>query len=890
MHGNFNLIPDHVRPCRVPGFLGVREGDDTVFRSRHAVYATLNASAFVIWSFCDGVSSVAQIERILSSEFQETRTQVGTDVRDVLAYLRDIGVLDLTGSRLSNAHLRISFCNFGPEFKRDDNYFNWMLTEHFDVLVVDPREETPDIVFFSDQPSLDVDHRQIDDSETLKIFVGGSLVEPDAAYCDYAFSTCSSELAALGDQCFLPAWATSVDWQGSQGTPHGLSFRRLIQPKHPIQGDEQQHFAYFCGTFQGVSLPGDDELSRALRTKIAPLVALRVHAGGADLIQAMSRCKFVLVRGSQADPETAEIQLLQALCSEALPIYCGDAALSEEFNRAAFIDRGAFDSVEACVEHIKRVNEDTGLYREYMSQPPLHEHLARRHAPEAICDEFYRALFDSTDHAMDRPTPPARKRPQRTLTIGMATYDDYDGVYFSVQAIRLFHPEVTEETDILVVDNNPAGTCATALKDLEHHVDGYRCISYDECVGTGVRDQIFWEAETDYVLCMDSHVLLARGALRSLLDFFRENAATSDLLQGPLVSDDLRSVATHLDAVWRGGMFGTWSFDNWMERTKHGPFEIPMQGLGVFSCRRDAWLGFNPRFTGFGGEEGYIHEKFRQAGQRVLCLPELRWLHRFRRPFGHRYPGRWKDRIRNYLIGFDELGMSYDDTIEHFRRHLGRQHTDAVVSKVMQELASPFHFFDAIYCINLDSDVDRWNAMEARFDKLGIRHRVRRFSAVETSVSHHVGCALSHRRVIERAYKQRLRNVLVFEDDAIFLDDLSRDLSTNIDELRRQSWNVFYLGGHRWGKSFPKAPGCEYIEQPGILTCTHAVAYNHTIYGRILNEIPDDVESVVKWRERYRAIDQYLLGIEGRYAAFPPVASQPSIVAQELLGYQERYS
>ena len=37
------------------------------------------------------------------------------------------------------------------------------------------------------------------------------------------------------------------------------------------------------------------------------------------------------------------------------------------------------------------------------------------------------------------------------------------------------------------------------------------------------------------------------------------------------------------------------------------PFEIPMQGLGMFSCRKEAWLGFNPLFNGFGGEEGYIH-------------------------------------------------------------------------------------------------------------------------------------------------------------------------------------------------------------------------------------------------------------------------------------------
>jgi Uncharacterised nucleotidyltransferase len=30
------------------------------------------------------------------------------------------------------------------------------------------------------------------------------------------------------------------------------------------------------------------------------------------------------------------------------------------------------------------------------------------------------------------------------LTIGMATFDDYDGVFFSIQAIRMFHPEVLQ--------------------------------------------------------------------------------------------------------------------------------------------------------------------------------------------------------------------------------------------------------------------------------------------------------------------------------------------------------------------------------------------------------------------------------------------------------------
>ena len=97
------------------------------------------------------------------------------------------------------------------------------------------------------------------------------------------------------------------------------------------------------------------------------------------------------------------------------------------------------------------------------------------------------------------------------------------------------------------------------------------------------------------------------------------------------------------------------------------PFDIPMQGLGLFSCRKAAWPGFHPGFRGFGGEEGYIHEKFRKLGRRCLCLPWLRWVHRFGRPAGAPYPLRLRDRITNYLIGHREVGLDEAPVLEHFR-------------------------------------------------------------------------------------------------------------------------------------------------------------------------------------------------------------------------------
>jgi hypothetical protein len=132
-------------------------------------------------------------------------------------------------------------------------------------------------------------------------------------------------------------------------------------------------------------------------------------------------------------------------------------------------------------------------------------------------------------------------------------------------------------------------------------------------------------------------------------------------------------------------MYGCWATDERGKDFEAPPFDIPMQGLGVFSCRRAAWPGFNARFRGFGGEEGYIHEKFRQNGGRTLCLPFLRWMHRFRRPMGVPYSNRWEDRVRNYLIGFRELGLPTAELESHYREILGDA-AGPVLQQIKQEL------------------------------------------------------------------------------------------------------------------------------------------------------------------------------------------------------------
>lgn len=305
------------------------------------------------------------------------------------------------------------------------------------------------------------------------------------------------------------------------------------------------------------------------------------------------------------------------------------------------------------------------------------------------------------------------------LTIGMATFEDFDGVYFTVQSLRL-HQNLTPEDEIIVVDNSPSTAQGMAVKNFCKSV-GVRYIEMPGSSGTTqTRERVFQEATGDAVLCMDCHVLLAPGAITRLRDWYKDHPGTKDLYQGPMILDGLTWSYTHFDLRWREQMWGIWGTawkcehgyftvhdndgragyyqlepgmtpvpDSWglpdlaypgsvQELTARGyklaagslhdePFEIPAQGLGLFTCRKDAWLGFNPHFRAFGGEEGYIHEKYRKAGHKTVCLPFLVWNHRFARPAGVKYTLTQEDKIRNYVLGFQELGRDIEEIRVHFQ-------------------------------------------------------------------------------------------------------------------------------------------------------------------------------------------------------------------------------
>jgi glycosyltransferase involved in cell wall biosynthesis len=249
-------------------------------------------------------------------------------------------------------------------------------------------------------------------------------------------------------------------------------------------------------------------------------------------------------------------------------------------------------------------------------------------------------------------------------TIGMPSYNNLTEVYFTVQSLRLYHSEALKnDYEIIVVDN-------FGDKNLEEYIrkSGAGVVRYEKYTDiTGVsaaKNRIFEIAKGEFVLCIDSHILVLPGS-------FDIDPPGDDMVQGPLMQAGCVHYWTHWLPVWRANMWGIWAPTVKKEQLPKEPIEIWATGAGFFACRRESWLGFNRHFKSFGGETGYIQEKYRKAGRKVWCYPNMVWQHFFNTQ-GRKipYPCSMVDRVRNYLYGFEELGLDIDPIKTHYGQAL----------------------------------------------------------------------------------------------------------------------------------------------------------------------------------------------------------------------------
>ena len=90
-------------------------------------------------------------------------------------------------------------------------------------------------------------------------------------------------------------------------------------------------------------------------------------------------------------------------------------------------------------------------------------------------------------------------------------------------------------------------------------------------------------------------------------------------------------------------------------------------------------------------------------------------------------------------------------------------------------------FIDKIIYINLDKRTDRREHMEKQLENFGLT--AERFSAIENEEGI-VGCGLSHLNVLKIAKERKYKNILILEDDFLFLVS-SEKFFENLKELEK---------------------------------------------------------------------------------------------------------
>ena len=252
------------------------------------------------------------------------------------------------------------------------------------------------------------------------------------------------------------------------------------------------------------------------------------------------------------------------------------------------------------------------------------------------------------------------------LTIGLANWDDPEGAWWTLSSLRLNHVPVTsQDVELLVVDDMPQPqvalqkTCSLANARYVH-----------SGLGQGparAKDKVWEHAQGDYVLLLDSHVLLQPNVVGYLLNAIVANTVGKNMWVGPLLNESGGMTATELLPELRGHFFGVW-------HTNLDPApvrEIHAHGSAFCFMQRKHYPFFSPYFKGFAGEEIYLHDKVRRNGGRVLCHRALGWVHRFDR-FGRNitYTLSLNDKMRNYMIAAYEMNWNIQQMREYFGKGL----------------------------------------------------------------------------------------------------------------------------------------------------------------------------------------------------------------------------
>jgi GR25 family glycosyltransferase involved in LPS biosynthesis len=151
-------------------------------------------------------------------------------------------------------------------------------------------------------------------------------------------------------------------------------------------------------------------------------------------------------------------------------------------------------------------------------------------------------------------------------------------------------------------------------------------------------------------------------------------------------------------------------------------------------------------------------------------------------------------------------------------------------------------FFDKIYCISIDTRIDRRTEAKKQFSEAGLIDKVE-FVLVEKHTDNpEKGIFESHISCLKKGLQAGAKHILVFEDDILIRDYKPQVLREALSFLRKNpDWNAFFLGAII---SYMKKTASKSIVEIQFRCLAHAYALNRdfakTFVQQEWNNIPFD--------------------------------------------------
>ena len=216
----------------------------------------------------------------------------------------------------------------------------------------------------------------------IRVFITGEYITPNFNISDYALAF---DHLNFGDRyCRLPLIKLFRD-----------AYDTLCAPRPPGETVAAQKTGFCAYVMSNTKNSASEREQFVDALNIYKPVAMggkwRNNVGGPvkDKIAFQSDYKFVLAIENHSAPGYLTEKFAQAAQSNAVPIYWGDPTITDYLNPKAFINAHDFDSIEALITHIQKIDQDDQAYCAMLEEPWFPNNIE----PTALQDSTFAAFL-----------------------------------------------------------------------------------------------------------------------------------------------------------------------------------------------------------------------------------------------------------------------------------------------------------------------------------------------------------------------------------------------------------------------------------------------------------------------------------------------------------------